>query len=302
MPSNYDVLYVKQFTDNIDLVAQQSQVSLANIVRQEPAEAGNIVYFDYMDSFEMEDVVSVNQDTNWTSATYQRRGCGWQDAEVAKLLDRFDLRRMAEDPKNPLVLASAAAKNRKMDQKVYAAMRGQSYYTADSNGVLLPLAFPAANIIESNAVDGVNSTNASWALIELGAVRIRSQHVDTRLPENQLYLVLNESARSALKQDSRVYNMETNAGGNIITGSGNLPSLVDGAIPVWYEDLYIDSSSDAYGILFAKGGVGYTDKDHVYRLEEIQNKRYNPGLYMNFTLATIRKQDTHVVIIKFRQS
>ena len=124
---NITTAFVKQYTDNIRLLAQQKGSKFRNTVEIDTEFTGEFKFYDQMGKDEMEEKVTRNQDTPTDPADHLRRRITKRDFVHNKLLDQEDQLSMIVDPKGKYSISAGYAAGRKMDDVIIGAFDGTSY-------------------------------------------------------------------------------------------------------------------------------------------------------------------------------
>ena len=132
--------YVKQYTDNIRLNAQQRGTKLRGAVEVDTEFTGEFKFYDQMGKDEMEEKLSRNQDTPTDSADHKRRRITKRDFVHNKLLDLEDQLAMIVDPKGKYSISAGYAAGRKTDDVIIEAFDAVAYSGKEGS---VPVSFDA---------------------------------------------------------------------------------------------------------------------------------------------------------------
>lgn len=119
--------FVKQYTDNIRLLAQQKGSKLRSAVEVDTNFTGEFKFYDQLGKDEMEEKLTRNQDTPTDPADHKRRRITKRDFVHNKLLDLEDQLAMIVDPKGKYSLSAGHAAGRKMDDIIIEAFDGTAF-------------------------------------------------------------------------------------------------------------------------------------------------------------------------------
>ena len=124
--------FVKQFADNIQLVAQQHGVlrPTIGVVQTITGEAG---FIDKLGTVEAVEVTTRNADSPHMDIDYSRYRVVPKDIEVGHLFDNFDRLKMLADPTAPITQELGLAMARKVDRLIIAAFNGTAYTGKDGS-------------------------------------------------------------------------------------------------------------------------------------------------------------------------
>lgn len=123
MASTIPVHYISKFTQGIRDLQQQmgSRLRAAVDVDTAPVIEGKRTSYDQMDATSMVPITDRHGKTQVTDDIHLRRWVTYSASEKASLVDRVDMRRILNDPKNNLVKGATAAANRLSDDNVITA-------------------------------------------------------------------------------------------------------------------------------------------------------------------------------------
>lgn len=149
------VAYARQFSDNIMLLAQQKDARLLRTAVNPPVDhSKEYSYFDRMAATEMVEKTSHHPDTPNIDLVYDRRAAVATTWHWGKLYDWDDLVRMMSDPRSKAVQSAVAARNRRVDRTILAALGGPSIDVA-TGLAHSDVAFPSEQVIAAGAA-GMN--------------------------------------------------------------------------------------------------------------------------------------------------
>ena len=155
--------FVKQYTDNIRLLAQQKGSKLRSTVEVDTEFTGEFKFYDQMGKDEMEEKLSRNQDTPTDVADHKRRRITKRDFVHNKLLDLEDQLAMIVDPKSKYSLSAGYAAGRKMDDVIIEAFNARAYTGKEGS---TPADFTPANQIAAGGT-GLTKTKMMSAMQKL---------------------------------------------------------------------------------------------------------------------------------------
>lgn len=123
MASTIPTHYISKFTSGIRTLQQQmgSRFRECVDVDTSPVVEGKRTSYDQVDATSMVPVNDRHGKTQVTDDLHLRRWVTYTPAEKASLIDRADMRRILNNPRNSYVRGATAAANRYADDKVVAA-------------------------------------------------------------------------------------------------------------------------------------------------------------------------------------
>ncbi len=120
MSNQITTAYVKQFTEGITLLAQQTTSRLREAVRVEPIE-GDRAFFDQVGISSMTKRTNRHAKTELTDTAHIRRMVTSDTYDKADMIDKRDESRILNNPMNAYTRSYAAAANRNTDQIIIDA-------------------------------------------------------------------------------------------------------------------------------------------------------------------------------------
>lgn len=127
MGTGADTLFTKQYSDNVLLLATQSDARLRNAVINETQE-GEYKFFNQLGSYSFTTITGAAMDTVLAESAHYRRRVGVADYQLAPYLDKYDTIRMGLiDPQSAYTKGAAAAVNKQIDDVIIAAFDGTAY-------------------------------------------------------------------------------------------------------------------------------------------------------------------------------
>jgi hypothetical protein len=148
------VAFVSQFSDNIQILAQQKGSRLRTSVGLKTGIVGKKYFHDQIDATSARKRTNRHSDTPLISTPHRRRLLNLADYDWADLIDDLDKVKMLADPTSPYSQNAAFAMGRAMDDALIAAANSSSYTGEDGTTVT---SFLAANQI-ANASTGMSMT------------------------------------------------------------------------------------------------------------------------------------------------
>jgi hypothetical protein len=130
----------KQFSRDVEMLAQQTDSVLSGGVRNEPINAEEGLY-DQIGAADGNDIVDRHGDTQYAQTPHARRKVIPIPWEWADLIDRPDKVRMLWDPTNPYVKTAVSAANRRKDDHIISALFSTAYEGKTGS---TPVSYPTA--------------------------------------------------------------------------------------------------------------------------------------------------------------
>lgn len=286
--ADVDTAFVKQYGDNIMLLAQQLEGSrLRNRVYVETGVVGEEKYVEQLGPDTATKRTTRHADTPITDPDHQRRRVTMYDYEVAKLLDDQDKLKMLVDPTSSYVRNGAAALGRAMDDEIITALGGTAY-SGKEGGTSVSL--PSAQKVV------VASSGLTVAKLRSAAKILNGAEV----PKEGRTLVYTSDQLDDLLGTTEVTSSDYN----------NVKALVDGAVDTFLgfkfvhsERLGVDGSSDRLCYAFQMTGVALCiAQDIKARVSERADKGYATQTYLSLGLGATRLEEEKVVEIACAES
>lgn len=150
MASTIPTHYIVKFTSGIRILQQQMKSRFRDCVDvdMDPEVEGKRTSYDQLDATSFVPMTDRHGKTQATDDTHLRRWVTYSPAEKASYIDRADLRRVLNNPRNQYVKGHTAAGNRWADDKVIAAFFADSLTGEEAGDTE---AFPAANKVATVA-------------------------------------------------------------------------------------------------------------------------------------------------------
>ena len=125
---------VKQFSDNLGLVAQQQGSRLRNAVQLEAGKVGEEYFMDKIGKTNAQKVTSRHADSPLIETPHERRRVTPTDYDWGDMVDSFDmLRVIIADPASAYVTTGGMALGRAIDEEILTAVYGTAYLGKDGS-------------------------------------------------------------------------------------------------------------------------------------------------------------------------
>ena len=136
MASTIPVHYISKFTTGIRTLQQQMKSRLRGAVDVDtaPVIEGKRTSYDQVDATSMVPITDRHGKTQVTDDVHLRRWVTYTPSEKASLLDRADLRRILNDPRNSYVKGHTAAASRLSDDNVITAFFADALTGEEAGG------------------------------------------------------------------------------------------------------------------------------------------------------------------------
>jgi hypothetical protein len=274
--------YVKQYTDNVRLLAQQKGSKLRNTVEVDTNFTGEFKFYDQLGKDEMEEKTSRNQDTPTDTADHKRRRITKRDFIHNKLLDQEDQLCMIIDPKGKYSISAGYAAGRKMDDVIIQAFNGTAYTGKEGS---TPQAFDASMQI---AAGGSNLSKAKM----LAAKKLLD---DNDVEEEDRFLVCAPSQIIALLGTVEVASSDYNT----------VKALVQGEIDTWLGFKFIkmtrlttDVSGNRLCYAYHRWAIQLAiQKEPNGRADQRPDKCYAWQVFMSMSIGATRLEEERIVEI-----
>ena len=273
--------FVKQYTDNIRLLAQQKGSKLRNTVEVDTNFTGEFKFYDQMGKDEMEEKLTRHQDTPTDEADHKRRRITKRDFVHNKLLDKEDQLAMIVDPKGKYSLSGGYAAGRKMDDVLIQAMRVTAYTGKEGSD---PVDFTPGNII---AAGGTNMTKtkllAGKLILDDNDVEEEDRHIV--IAPSQIVFML-----GTVEIASSDYN--------------TVKALVQGEINTWlgftfHKTTRVVKTGDIRACyLYHRWALQLAiQKEPAARADERSDKCYSWQVFMSMSIGATRLEEERIVEI-----
>lgn len=285
-----DTVFVKQFSDNIQLLSQQKGSKLRNAVMVKTGIVGEDWYIDQLDSTTARTKTTRNSDVEYSDSTWGRRVISPVTLYDAKLIDNEDKLKMLADPTSPEAQNIGYAIGRGVDDLIITAAFGTAYYGK------------AGGSSESFTSDNQVAVAASGLTIDklIAAKKILDNYdVD---PDEPRFIAVTGNQLADLLKTTEIKSSDYNT----------VKALVQGQIDTFVGFKFIivstsllDTDDDSYRrvIAWAKNGLGLgVSRDMTNRIDEMPGKHYATQVYASINCGATRVDMEKVVEIKCSES
>jgi len=270
--------FVKQYQDNIYLLAQQMDTRLRPCVLVDTNFRGEQKFYDQYNADTMTEIMTEYADTPVQSPDHRRRMVTPRFFVSNTLEDPVDALQMLIDPKSTYMQAKIAAAARQTDDVIITAL-GASAYTGKTG-----TSTQALTLTVAAGGAGCTKTKILNAKKQLDAGEVEVTDRFAAHTSSQLY-------------DLLITTEVTSSDYNVVK------SLVEGDISTWIgfkwvrsERLTTDGSSARLCYFFQKWGMQLAiQKDVTGRVDERPDKNYAWQVYLKICLGSTRLEEARVV-------
>lgn len=288
--------FIQQFGDNIRQLGQQRTSRLSPFVGVESGIVGTSKSTDRLAKTDTYQLTTRHGDTQYVNGVHSRRWLDLSDWAWADLVDEMDKIKSLADIKSAYVQSAVAAHNRRRDQLIYDAARGNSRSPTGN------IALPSGQKI---AVGGAGLTLAK--ILQAKEI-LDAAEVDDELEGD------GQSPNMAAKRVMVVTTKQiTNLLGTTEIKSvdyNNVKALAMGQVETFcgFKFVRADSivakvGSDRFCVAWSRGcvnlGVGM---DQTVGIDVLPGKNYSTQVYARQSLGAVRVEDEGVVEIACLES
>ena len=273
--------FVKQYQDNITLLAQQMENRLRQTVMVDTNWTGEEKLYDQYATDDMVEIVSRLENTPTQSADHRRRKVVPRKFVSNTLEDPFEALQMLADPKSTYMMAKQASAARKADLIIIQAISaaagtgktgstsvtlGSAQKTTNAGGLTI------AKLVEANQI--------------LNAGEVEKEDRTLVHSARQMSDLLNSTTATSIDFNT-------------------VKALVQGEIDMFLgfkfvqsEQLETDSADARLCLAYQKKGVQFAiQKEAEGRLDERPDKNYAWQVYMKMVVGAVRLEEARVVQI-----
>lgn len=282
---------VKQFGNQVDLLAQQEGTVLRATIGREIRVVGKQAFIDQIKATKAQRTNSRHADSPLVNTPHARRRLSMINVEWGDLIDDFDMVRTLIDPTNPYTQNAAWAVGRELDdiviEKYFAdANTGEEGSTTTS--------FPAGNQISADFDgDGTSEGMTVEKLREARKLLMANNVMPGRMP---WFVVVTAEQLDDLLATTEVTSADFNTVRALV--DGNVTSFL-GFNFVHTERLDTDSSSDRRCPAYAADGMALgVGMEPRARITERADKRFNTYVFYSMVAGATRIEEEKVMEIK----
>ena len=286
MSSEITTAFVQQYSNNVQLLAQQMGSRLREAVDVESVTGKN-AYFDQVGATSAQVRSSRHADTPQIDTPHSRRRVSLADYEWADLIDDQDKVRMLIDPTSTYAKAAAAAMGRSIDDVIITAFNATAYTgETGSTSTALPSTQKYATSDQSTGLNIAKLLDAKK--------KLDLKDVD---PSLKRYVVCGATQIEDLLNTTEVKNSDYNTVKAL--AMGQVDSFL-GFKFIMSNRLNLDSTYTDDRLCFAftedaiKLAIG---KDVRARIDERADKSYSTQVYYCMSIGATRMEEEKVVQI-----
>lgn len=247
--------HVRQYSQNVTLLAQQEGSILAGTVRTDGNRKGNRCAFDAYGKGSMQVRASRYADTYLADTARQRRWANIVDYERGELVDEEDQLKTIHDPQNPLAMVGANAAGVQKDICIYNALGGSATEGNGDGQAFATAALPAGQkvVVGGTSLTYAKVLDAVKLLKASGAWFMRMNGM------NQAYGVINANQEHHLLNEIEAKSVDHYGRAHSVIEEGTLNGkrwmgvtwmvVPDGITSV-------DGSASELMYVYLKGGLG----------------------------------------------
>lgn len=280
--------FVQQWDTSIRLAAQQSESRLMKAVTDRGTITGDGFTINNMSTVELDENTIRHGDTEWGNIDHSNRLGVMKDFYKALPLDRADIPKMIVNPVTggQYMTSLINARNRKVDQVIYAALRG----TINSkDGV-------TANTIPAGQKIAHGSAGFTKAKIIQARELFRSNECDEESGE-ELFMTYNSVALTDILSDTTLTSADYMA--VQMLQNGKVAQNWMGFTWIPYQSLYY-SASTYYAMAWAKSGIHFGKGYEEGNVTRRGDKKDLWQVSMAASYGAGRQEEVKVVEIAFQ--
>jgi hypothetical protein len=290
MSTEITTALVKQFHDNLTMLAQQTNSRFSDCVRNEPINAED-GFYDQIGAADGTDITTRHADTVYANTPHARRKITPIPWQWADLIDRADKVRMLGDPQNSYLQTAVASMNRRKDDHIINAFFGTAY-TGKTGTTAVTYPTAATHVVPVN-LGGSNEGMTVNKLIRAKRLLIT---LDVDLDREELYCALDGQSLEDLLKTTQVTSADYNS----------VKALVQGDIDTFMgfkfkksNRLLLDGSGHRRIPVWCKSGVMLaTADDKTVKIDQLPTKNYTTQVYVGADMGSARMEETKVIEIK----
>lgn len=288
MSQTITAAFVQQWDTTIRLQAQQSESRLAKAVTDRGEITGDSFTVNNLSSVEMDETTVRHGDTEWGEISHTNRLAVMKDFYKALPLDRNDIPKMLVNPVTggDYMRSLMNAKNRKIDQVIYAALGG----TINSKDGLTANTLPAGQKI---AHGGTGMTKSK--IIQTRAI-FRANECDDENGE-ELFIMYNDKALQTILADTTLTSSDWMA--VQMLQAGKVAQNWMGFTWIPYQG-FTYSASTYYAYAWAKSGVHFGKGYEEGNVTRRGDKKDLWQVSMGASYGAGRQDESKVVEIAFQ--
>jgi hypothetical protein len=274
--------FVKQFNDNVVLLAQQMSERFRSAVRLETGIVGEEAFFEQLASTTAQEKTTRNDDTPLIKSDFRRRRVSMRDWIWADLFDQEDKLKQLIEPTSTVVQNVAAAFARRIDKLVIDEMNGTAATgKTGSTSTVLPA--------------GQKIVHGGTGLTKVKMISAKKLLDAAEVPKEDRFIAVSAEQLEDLLGVTEVTSSDFNT----------VRALVQGEIDTWLgfkfihtEQLNVDATPSRLVLAWQKSGVLLaTAKEPTTRIEDRADKNFATQVFMSMGIGSTRMEEVKVVEI-----
>ena len=283
--------FVKQFEDNITLLAQQRGSKLRGLMREVPL-TGRSVFMDQIGATQAQRTTTRHADSPLISTPHSRRRLSAIDVQWGDLIDDFDRLKMIVDPESEYSLNASWAIGREWDDIISEKFFADAFTGEEGSTVV---SFPAAQAVDgtlkADGTTGSPTTGLNVPKLRRARRILLENNVD--LDAETPHIAVSAKALDDLLAFTEVTSADFNTVRALVNGdldtymgfrfvrTERVPKPSDWEIPVWVPS-----------------GMGLAvSQSPTARVTERADKRFSTYVYYSTSVGASRLEEEKVVKI-----
>lgn len=294
MANNIDNATVRQFSDEIIMLAQQEESRLLTTVKRKSI-TGDRSYFDRLGPVDVFKKTGRAQPVVHQDPDHSRRIVKIEDFVGALLLDKQDELRMLIDPKSDYAKSIAMGMARQWDKIIISAATGLAEASTTSDLTESTVALPAGNIVDEDF--GAADTNLTVEKLREAKKRLDENEVGS---SERRYCIVNASALDNLLADTTVTSSDFNTVKALVQGELNTFLGFDFVRTELLED---QSEGFKQILCYTQSAIGMVMADEMsVRIDEIPTLHHATQILAASTFGAVRIEEEKLIVIECVQA
>lgn len=296
MSANSPALYSQQYTDAVELAAQQTMAMLASTFTPISVTGKAATVVNLVDAIDVDERTTRLDDITFKDPNHRRPWVFPHTYDAAVPFDDLDAIRMNANPTSEYVQALVAAMNRKHDERSAVAFFADRIVSTTAGGDNVTDSFAAGQQVSVNM--GGTASGLNVEKLQEGIRLFRVNEVD--LDQEQINVAISPRQERDLANEIEVVSQDF-FGGYFRTRS------LDGFLKIRYivtNRLQVDGSSYRRIPMWTKRGMAFaTWKGTRIDVSQRKDKRGLPWqAYIDGSFDAVRRDEKRVVEIKCAES
>lgn len=296
MSANTPAIYSQQYTDAVELAAQQTTAMLAPLFTPMSVTGKAATVVNLVDAIDVDERTTRNDDITFKDPNLRRPWVFPKSYDAAVPFDDLDAIRTNANPTSEFVQAMVAAMNRKHDERAALAFFADRTISTTAGGDTVTDSFAAGQQVSVNT--GGTASGMNVQKLQAAIRLFRTNEVD--LDQEQLYVALSPRQEQDLADEIEVVSRDF-FGGYFSSRS------FDGFLKIRFvitNRLGVDGSSYRRVPMWTKRGMTFaTWKGTRIDISQRKDKRGLPWQgYIDGSFDAVRRDEKRVVEIKCAES